>query len=210
VWPLLAAVELIEAAARIGDPEQAAGALERLSNSTSASGTEWALGIEAFARALQSDGKTAEHLYSEALDRLSRTRIRWALGRTHLVYGEWLRRENRRTDAREQLRIAHQMFVTMGADGFAERAAHELGATGERVRKRTTGASFQLTARETQIARLADDGLSNPEIAAQLFMSRRTVEYHLHKIFTKLAISSRNQLHGVLANGGTVELGRTP
>jgi DNA-binding CsgD family transcriptional regulator/tetratricopeptide (TPR) repeat protein len=210
VWPTLAAVELIESAARIGDPEQAAGALERLSTSTSASGTEWALGIEAFARALQSDGKTAEHLYSEALDRLSRTRIRWALGRTHLVYGEWLRRENRRTDAREQLRIAHQMFTSMGADGFAERAAHELGATGERARKRTPDTATQLTARETQIAQLASDGLSNPEIAAQLFMSRRTVEYHLYKIFTKLAISTRNQLHLALAGKKAEKPRRTP
>jgi DNA-binding CsgD family transcriptional regulator len=184
--------------------------LERLSTSTSASGTEWALGIEAFARALQSDGKTAEHLYSEALDRLSRTRIRWALGRTHLVYGEWLRRENRRTDAREQLRIAHQMFTSMGADGFAERAAHELGATGERARKRTPDTATQLTSRETQIAQLAGDGLSNPEIAAQLFMSRRTVEYHLHKIFTKLAISTRNQLHLALAGKKAEKPRRTP
>jgi DNA-binding CsgD family transcriptional regulator len=198
VWPVLAAIELIEASARSRVPEQAAGALERLSHSTRASGTEWALGIEAYARALLSDGKAAEHLYREAIDRLSRSRIRWALARAHLIYGEWLRRENRRTDAREQLRTAHQMFVSMGADGFAERAARELGGTGERVRKRTTSTPVQLTARETQIAQLASDGLSNPEIAAQLFVSRRTIEYHLNKIFTKLAISTRNQLHVAL------------
>jgi DNA-binding CsgD family transcriptional regulator/tetratricopeptide (TPR) repeat protein len=199
VWPVLAAIELIEAAARSGVAEQAADALERLFVSTRASGTEWALGIEACARALLSDGETAERLYREAIELLARTRIAVHLARAHLVYGEWLRRENRRTDAREQLRIAHQMFVSMGADGFAERAARELAATGERVRKPTTSAAAQLTARETQIAQLAGDGLSNTEIAAQLFVSRRTVEYHLGKVFAKLAIGSRNQLHVALA-----------
>jgi DNA-binding CsgD family transcriptional regulator len=200
VFSLWAAVELIEAAARSGVPEQAAGALEQLFDSTRASGSDWALGIEAYARALLSEVETAERLYRNALDRLSRTRVRLPIARAHLIYGEWLRRENRRTDAREQLRAAHQMFVTMGADGFAERAARELRATGERVRKRSTETPSQLTARETQIAQLAGDGLSNPEIAAQLFMSRRTVEYHLHKIFKKLDISTRNQLHLVLAD----------
>jgi DNA-binding CsgD family transcriptional regulator len=134
--------------------------------------------------------------------RLARTRVRMRLARTHLLYGEWLRRENRRTDAREQLRTAHQMFAAMGADGFAGRAERELRATGERVRKRTADTPAQLTVREAQIARLAGDGLSNPEIAAQLFMSPRTVEYHLHKVFTKLAITSRNQLHAVLQHPG--------
>jgi DNA-binding CsgD family transcriptional regulator len=147
-----------------------------------------------------SDGENAETLYREALERLGRTRLRVELGRAHLLYGEWLRRENRRTDAREQLRTAHQMFTGMGAGGFAGRAARELHASGERVRKRTTEAPAQLTAREAQIAWLAGEGLSNPEIAAQLFMSPRTVEYHLHKVFTKLDISSRNQLHGALAS----------
>ena len=146
--------------------------------------------------------KTADRLYRDAVDRLGRTRLRVERARAHLLYGEWLRRQNRRADAREQLRTAHEMFATMGADGFAERAARELRATGERVRKRTADAPAQLTARETQIGRLAGDGLSNPEIAARLFMSPRTVEYHLHKVFTKLAIGSRNQLHGVLANRG--------
>jgi DNA-binding CsgD family transcriptional regulator len=191
--------ELIEAAARSAVPERADGALQWLSESARASGTDWALGIEARSRALVSEGEAAEGLYRTAVDRLGRTRLLVDLGRAHLVYGEWLRRENRRTDAREQLRTAHQMFVTMGAEGFAERTGRELRATGERVRKRTTGAPARLTARETQIAQLASHGMSNPEIAAQLFMSRRTVEYHLHKIFTKLAISSRNQLPGVLA-----------
>jgi DNA-binding CsgD family transcriptional regulator len=198
VFSMWAAAELIEAATRSGVPGRAGGALQRLSDSTRASGTDWALGIEARSRALLSEGEVAEQLYREALGRLARTRLRVELARAHLLYGEWLRRENRRIDAREQLRTAHQMLSAMGASGFADRAARELSATGERVRKRATGASAQLTARETQIARLAGDGQSNPEIAAQLFMSPRTVEYHLHKVFTKLDISSRNQLHRVL------------
>ncbi|MDT4963356.1 MAG: hypothetical protein QOF87_3003 [Pseudonocardiales bacterium] len=203
-------VELIEAATRSGKPARAADALQRLSETTRASGTDWALGIEARSRALLSDGEAAERLYREAIDRLGHTRVRWALARAHLLYGEWLRRENRRIDAREQLRTAHRMLTSIGAHGFTERAARELRATGERVRKRTTETPLQLTARETQIGRLAGDGLSNPDIAAQLFMSRRTVEYHLHKIFTKLAITSRNQLHSVLANSRTEGLRQTP
>jgi DNA-binding CsgD family transcriptional regulator len=195
-WAL---AELVEAGAR-GSTHDATAALERLAERTRASGTDWALGIEARSRALLSDSQTAEPLYREAIERLARSRIAVHLARAHLIYGEWLRRENRRTDAREQLRTAHQMFVTMGAGGFAERTARELLATGERVRKRTAETPAQLTARETQIARLAGDGLSNLEIAAQLFMSPRTVEYHLHKVFTKLGISSRNQLHSVLAD----------
>jgi DNA-binding CsgD family transcriptional regulator len=205
-----AAAELVEAATRSGVPERAARALRRLSGSTRASGSDWALGIEARSRALVSERDAAERLYREALDRLARTRLRMELARTHLLYGEWLRRENRRTDAREQLRTAHWMFAGMGADGFAERAARELQATGERARKRTAGTVVLLTARETQIARLASDGLSNPEIAAQLFMSPRTVEYHLHKVFTKLDIKSRNQLHGVLASRRNAEPGQSP
>jgi DNA-binding CsgD family transcriptional regulator/tetratricopeptide (TPR) repeat protein len=196
-WAL---AELIEAATRSGAPERAAEAVQRLSAAARASGTDWALGVEARSRALLSERQDAETLYREAIGRLGHTRLRVDLARAHLLYGEWLRRENRRIDAREQLRTAHQMFTAMGADGFAERAARELRATGERVRKRTTETPAQLTARETQIARLASDGLSNPEIAAQLFISPRTVEYHLHKVFTKLDIGSRNQLHGVLAS----------
>jgi len=195
-WAL---AELVEAGARGGTREVAAAAFERLAERTHASGTNWALGIEARSRALLSDSQAAEPLYREAIERLARTRVAVQLARAHLLYGEWLRRQNRRVDAREQLRTAHQMFVAMGADGFAERTRRELLATGERVRNRAADTPAPLTAREAQIARLAGDGLSNPEIAAQLFMSPRTVEYHLHKVFTKLAISSRNQLHGVLA-----------
>jgi DNA-binding CsgD family transcriptional regulator len=195
-----AAAEMVEAATRSGVPERAVSALQRLSDSTRASGSDWALGIEARSRALVSDGKAAERLYLEALGRLARTRLRMELGRAHLLYGEWLRRQNRRVDAREQLRTAHEMFAGLGAVGFAERAARELRATGERMRKRTTDPPARLTARESQIAWLAGDGLSNPEIAARLFMSPRTVEYHLHKVFTKLDITSRNQLRGILAS----------
>ena len=195
-----AVAELIEAAARSGVPELAADALNRLAATARASGSDWAFGVEARSRALLREGDTAGTLYREAIDRLGRTRLRVELGRAHLLYGEWLRRENRRIDAREQLRTAHEMFAAMGADGFAERSSRKLLATGERVRKHTADAPGRLTAREAQIARLATDGLSNPEIAARLFMSPRTVEYHLHKVFTKLAISSRNQLHAVLAS----------
>jgi DNA-binding CsgD family transcriptional regulator len=192
------AVELIEAAVRSGVPEQAAGTLERLSNSTGAGGSDWALGIQAAAQALLSDGEGAERLYREAIDRLARTRVRWSLARAHLLYGEWLRRERRRTDAREHLRAAHEMFVAMGAEGFAERSRRELLATGEPARKRAVDAGSQLTAQEAQVAELAREGLSNPEIGARLFISPRTVEYHLRKVFTKLGINSRMQLHRVL------------
>jgi DNA-binding CsgD family transcriptional regulator len=195
-----AAAEMVEAATRSGVPGRAVGALQRLSDSTGASGSDWALGIEARSRALVSEDEAAERLYREALSRLARTRLRMELGRAHLLYGEWLRRQGRRVDAREQLRTAREMFADMGAGGFTERATRELRATGERVRKRTADPVARLTAREALIARLAGDGLSNPGIAAQLFMSPRTVEYHLHKVFTKLDITSRNQLRDALAS----------
>jgi DNA-binding CsgD family transcriptional regulator len=196
------AVELIEAATRIGVREHVADAWERLSETTRASGTEWALGIEARAGALLSEGEVAESLYREAIDRLGRTRVRMELARAHLLYGEWLRRERRRTDAREQLRAAHGKFVAMGAEGFADRAERELLATGETARKRTVETGSQLTPQEAQVARLARDGLSNSEIGARLFISSRTVQYHLRKVFMKLDITSRVQLDGVLGGDG--------
>jgi len=147
---------------------------------------------------LLSEGQAAEELYVEAIERLGRCRVQVHLARAHLLYGEWLRRENRRLDAREQLRAAHELFVEMGAEAFAERASRELLATGERARKRSPEMRDRLTAQERQIAQLASEGYSNPEIGSQLFISPRTVEYHLHKVYAKLAISSRNQLESVL------------
>jgi len=190
--------ELIEAATRSGDTVLAADALKRLSETTRASGTDWALGIEARSRALLADGETAEGLYREAIDRLGRTKVRVELARAHLLYGEWLRRETRRIDSRAELRAAHEMFAAMGAEAFAERAARELLAAGETARKRSVETSTQLTAQEAQIARLARDGLSNPEIGARLFISSRTVEWHLGNVFTKLGIGSRRQLDRAL------------
>ena len=190
--------ELAEAASRTGDVASVRAALEWLSERTRVTPTEWALGIEARVRALLSEGEVAERLYRESIERLGRTRVRVELARGHLLYGEWLRRERRRVDAREQLRTAHEMFASMGVEAFAERARRELLATGETVRKRTFETRDELTAQEAQIARLARDGLSNPEIGARLFISPRTVQYHLRKVFTKLEISSRNQLERVL------------
>jgi DNA-binding CsgD family transcriptional regulator len=187
-------VELVEAAARSGAPEQASDGLERLSETTRASRTDWALGVEARLRALVSEGDAAEQLYREAIERLSRTRVRLELARAQLVYGEWLRRENRRVDAREHLRAAHDAFSRMDAEAFAERARRELLATGETVRRRIDETRDVLTPQEAQIARLARDGFSNPDIGTRLFLSPRTVQYHLHKVFLKLDISSRNQL----------------
>ncbi len=187
-WAL---VELIEAGVRGGRPDEAATALDRLSERTRASGTQWALGIEARCRGLLSDD---EALYQESVERLAHSRAAVELARSRLLYGEWLRRENRRLDAREQLRAAHEMFSRMGAAAFADRARRELSATGETVRKRTVETHGELTPQEAQVARLAAQGRTNPEIAALLFLSPRTVEYHLHKIFPKLGISSRREL----------------
>ena len=204
LFSMWAAVELIEAAARSGLPEQAAGALERLSEGTRASGSDWALGIQAYTRALLTDGESAERLYREAIDRIGRTRVRVTLARAHLLYGEWLRRQQRRSDARHQLRTAHQMFTAMGAEGFAERTRRELEATGETARKRSAEPTGRLTAQETQVAELAREALSNAEIGARLFISPRTVEYHLGHVFTKLGINSRMQLHRVLPTSPNV------
>jgi DNA-binding CsgD family transcriptional regulator len=208
-WELLfshwALAELTEAAARVGRPDDARPALERLAE-IRATGTDWALGVEVRSRALLSDGGAAEGLYREAIERLGATRVRVELARAHLLYGEWLRRERRRVDAREQLRTAHEMFTAMGVWAFAGRAERELLATGERVRKRAVETREDLTAQEAQIARLARDGVSNAEIAARMFISRRTVEYHLSKVFTKLGISSRHELDRVLPPDRTAAL----
>ena len=190
--------ELIEAAVRCGETARAADALERLARTTRPSGTPWGLGIEARSRALVSEGEAAELLYREAIDQLGQCRGAVALARAHLLYGEWLRRENRGADAREQLRTAHEMLDAMGMAAFAERARRELMATGEAVRRRTVEAPSTLTAQEALIARLARDGRTNPEIGAQLFISARTVEWHLRKIFAKLGISSRRELREAL------------
>ena len=191
-------VELIEAAVRSGEPRLAERALSRLAEATQASGTDWALGLESRSRALLSEGEAADELYREAIERLGRTRQRLQLARAHLVYGEWLRRERRRADAREQLRIALQQFTAMGTDAFAGRAERALSATGEHVRKRSVETRDELTAQEARVARLAGDGLSNAEIGVRLFISRHTVAYHLRKVFAKLDVSSRNQLAGVM------------
>jgi DNA-binding CsgD family transcriptional regulator len=191
--------ELIEAAARTGSLRIASDALDLLTERARAGGTDWGLGIEARCRALLSEGEEAERLYREAIERLGRTRLRPDVARAHLLYGEWLRRQRRRGEAREELRPAHSMLEEMGLEAFAARARRELQATGETARKRTVAASIELTAQEAQIARLARDGLSNPEIGARLFVSPRTVQYHLGKVFTKLDITSRSQLHRVLS-----------
>ena len=199
--PTWAMAELIEAATRSGQDDVAADALAGLADTTSVSDTDWGRGIEARSRALLSEGDTAEHLYREAIDHLSRCRVRADLARAHLLYGEWLRRQRRRVDARTELGIALEMLESMGMEAFAERARRELQATGEKARKRAISTSNEgLTPQEWQVARLARDGLSNPEIGARLFISARTVQYHLRKVFAKLGINSRSQLDQALAD----------
>jgi DNA-binding CsgD family transcriptional regulator len=197
VWVL---PELIEAASRNGDLATARAAFEQLAERSSVSSTEWARGIEARSRALLTDGPEAEDLYRTAIEQLGRSRVVVHHARARLIYGEWLRREHRRVDAREQLKAAYAAFDAMGAQAFAERAQRELLATGETVRKRTADTHDQLTSQEAQIARLARDGLTNPEIGEQLFLSHRTVEWHLRKVFTKLGISSRRELTETLGS----------
>ena len=197
--------ELIEAAVRSGNTRTASDALERLAETTQAAGTDYGLGVEARSRALLSDGEAADGLYREAIDRLSRTRLRPDLARAHLLYGEWLRREGRRADARTQLRTAYQMLAAMGAEAFAERARRELLAAGETVPKRANQTRTELTAQEATIARLARDGQTNTEIGAQLFLSARTIEWHLGNVFTKLGIRSRRELRRALAQPGQAD-----
>jgi DNA-binding CsgD family transcriptional regulator len=201
--PSLWLPELVEAAVRCEESEQAADALQLLSTAAEASRTDWAAGVEARSRALLSDGHTAEALYGEAIQRLRHTPARVDLARAHLLYGEWLRREGRRSKARDELRIAHEMLEAIGLSAFSNRAARELAATGERVRRRSPEARDDLTERESQIARLAAEGFSNRQIGEQLYISHRTVGYHLGKVFTKLDVDNRAQLHAVLGEAAT-------
>jgi ATP/maltotriose-dependent transcriptional regulator MalT len=197
--------ELAEAAARTGDTDLVQAALEWLSVRTQAAPTDWGVGIEARIRALLSEGAAAESCYRESIERLGRTRVRAQLARAHLLYGEWLRRQRRRGEAREQLRMARDMLDAMGIFAFAERARRELHATGETARKRTVETAVELTVQEAHVAQLACEGLSNPQIGARLFISTRTVQYHLGKVFAKLGITSRAQLEAALpSNPGSV------
>jgi DNA-binding CsgD family transcriptional regulator len=199
-------VELVEAAVRTGAPGRATDAVRRLSEMADATGTDWGVGIRARSEALLSNDGAAEPLYREAIERLARTRVRPQLGRAHLLYGEWLRRQNRRVEARDQLRVAYETLSAMGVESFAERARRELLATGETVRKRSVETLTELTAQEAHIARLAVAGHTNPEIGAQLFISARTVEWHLRKVFTKLGIASRRELRRVLPHLEPVDI----
>jgi ATP/maltotriose-dependent transcriptional regulator MalT len=192
--PWAARVELIEAASRAGMPGRATEAFDELAEAADAAGTDWGQGMKARCRALLTVGPDAEFHYKEAVERLGRTLVRGEHARAHLIYGEWLRRENRRLEARQQLRTAHEMFTAMGAEAFADRAGRELGATGETIRKRKAESIGELTAQEAQVVTLVREGLSNTEIGARLFISPRTVEWHLGNIFNKLHITSRRQL----------------
>ena len=199
-WAL---TELIEAAVHTARPDVAAGALERVVAATAPSSTDWGRGMQARCRALLSKGESADRLHREAIERLARTRRRPELARARLLYGERLRREKRRVEAREHLHAAHDIFTAIGMEAFAQRARGELLATGEKVRKRTVATRDELTAQERQIAELARDGVSNPEIAARLFLSRRTVEWHLRNVSNKLGIRSRQDLALALPSSNT-------
>jgi DNA-binding CsgD family transcriptional regulator len=195
-----AAAEHIEAAVRSGATDAAARTVDWITEMTSASGTDWALGVQARSHALLATGTEADGLYQEAIARFADAGVRMELARAHLLYGEWLRRKRRRVDARHHLRTAYQLLEELGMTAFAERAGRELSATGETARKRTmTGDTVELTPQEAQIARLARDGLSNPEIGTRLFISTKTVQYHLRNVFAKLNITSRSQLGYVLS-----------
>ena len=202
--PPRAVAEVIEAAVRCEERQLAGRLLDRLAEMAQASGTDWVVGVEARSRALVSEGDNADNLYRKAIERLTHTRLRLDLARAHLLYGEWLRRERRRLDAREQVSTALEMVTRMGTQAFAGRAERELLATGGHARKRTVETREELTAQEAQIARLARDGLSNEEISTRLFISQHTVAYHLRKVFLKLDITSRNQLGRVLPAGHDV------
>jgi ATP/maltotriose-dependent transcriptional regulator MalT len=193
-----AMAELVEAGSRSGKTSAARDALERLSIITQSAGTDWALGFESRCRALVSTGDIAEDFYREAIERLGKTRARLDLARAQLLYGEWLRRENRRVDARSQLRTSFESLSAMGVEGFAARARRELTATGETVRKRANETIDRLTTQEAQIGRLAAEGRTNVEIASELFLSNRTVEWHLRKVYAKLGVGSRKELAGAL------------
>jgi DNA-binding CsgD family transcriptional regulator len=196
--PRWALPELVEAAARMGDSGLACDALDRLAAATQPAGTDWALGLEARCRALVTEGADADGLYRAAIERLGRTVVRPELARAHLLYGERLRRGNRRVDARAELTAAHELFTSIGMEAFAERARRELVAAGGRVHKRTVETTDELTAQERQVALLARDGMSNSDIGARLFLSQHTVAYHLRKVFAKLGISSRRELAAAL------------
>jgi DNA-binding CsgD family transcriptional regulator len=196
-----ATVELVEAAARCGRPEEAVEAVRSISGIADATGSNWALANAAHARALVSEGAAADELHREAIERLDGTEIRMQLARMHLCYGEWLRREGRRGDARAHLGDAHEMLRSIGAAAFAERARRELQAAGARVRRRSVGTAVDLTPQEGEIARLAADGLTNPEIGARLYLSHHTVDWHLRKVFSKLGIASRRDIAAALSQG---------
>jgi DNA-binding CsgD family transcriptional regulator len=197
------AVELIEAAVRSGQKEKAARAFGRLVPAAQGSDSDWCQGITARCQALISEGDSAETLYLEAIDRLGRTAVEVELARAHLLYGEWLRRAGRRVEARQQLRVAYECFAAVGAEGFAERAQRELLATGETARKRSVENLGALTPQEMEISQLAGAGYTNSEIGVKLFISRRTVDWHLRKVFVKLGVSSRRQLRADAPSAGT-------
>jgi DNA-binding CsgD family transcriptional regulator len=201
-----ALAELVEASVRSGSRGCAVAALRKLEARAQASGSDWAMGVTACARALVGDDERAESSYLEAIERLGGTRADVAAGRARLLYGEWLRRRGRRVDAREQLTLANRLFSAVGLGGFAERARRELLATGHTVRKRTDDTRLDLTAQEAQIAQLAADGCTNPEIGERLFISPRTVEWHLRKVFTKLGVSSRRELHAIFPRAAHISV----